>query len=96
MVPPLCSCRTQSCPHWAEILAVGRNLKGGLGQPQLVQAPVPVVDGETQRDLVGWKVPAAYRKAIDEKKAETKAEKKSAKAKKAKKPVKKAELEVAN
>jgi hypothetical protein len=41
-------------------------------------------------------VPAAYRKAIDEKKAEAKAEKKSAKAKKAKKPVKKAELEVAN
>ena len=44
-------------------------------QPQLVQAPVPVVDGETQRDLVGWKVPAWYRKGFDdEKKDERKAE----------------------
>ena len=29
---------------------------------------VPVVDGETQRDLVGWKVPAAYRKGLDDEK----------------------------
>ena len=39
----------------------------------------------TQRDLVGWKVPAAYRKGFDdEKKAEAKAE--AAEKKKAKGP----------
>ena len=57
---------------------------------------VPVVDGETQRDLVGWKVPAAYRKEFDDgkKKAEAKAEAKTEKkaATKAKKEAKKVGL----
>ena len=83
-------------PHWGEILAVGRALKGGLGQPQLVQAPVPVVDGETQRDLVGWKVPAAYRKGFDDGKMDGRksvvAEKKAATKAKGPKAAKKAKM----
>ena len=51
--------------------------------------------GETQRDLVGWKVPAWYRKGFDdEKKPEAKPEAKPEKkaAKKSKKVAKKAGL----
>ena len=65
-------------------------------QPQLVQAPVPVVDGETQRDLVGWKVPAAYRKGFDDGKMDGRksevAEKKAAMKAKGPKAAKKAKM----